>query len=163
MQPEMQPFIAEVCSQTKDLISMIDATMVEVVLYARGETLLYASDEEFQKQLTVQANALCDSIDRLDDLLGENREFFDSAQPPENVPGQVLAIAEVIVKRIEQFDPGTADRTEVFFQSLPVLSRHELMERLSAYYDYLVRASGTKRTQLKDPGFGTDPLAPYWW
>ena len=159
----MHLFIGEVCSQTKDLINMIDATMVEVVLYSRGETMLYANEEEFQKQLTVQADALCELIDELDDLLGKNREFFVSTKPPENVPGQALAIAEVIVKRIEQFDPGEADRADHLFHSLPVFSRHELMDRLRAYYDFLVRATGTKRTDVNDPGFGTDPLTPYWW
>ena len=159
----MHPYIRDVCSQTKDLINMIDATMVEVVLYLRGETMIYANEEELHRQLLVQAGALDESIGELDDLLRQNREFLDSASPPENVPGQVLAIAEVIVKRIEQFDPQEADLANDFFQSLPVLSRHELMERLSAYYHYLVRATGSESAKQQQPDFGTDPLTPYWW
>lgn len=159
----MHSFIDEVCSQSKALINMIDATMVEVVLYCRGETMIYANDEEFQKQLSVQADALCDSIAQLDGLLENNREFLDAAKPPENMPGQVLAIAEVIVKQIERFDPGKAVRPDQLFLTLPVFSRHDLMERLGAYYHYLVGATGNANAKVKDPDFDTDPPAPYWW
>lgn len=159
----MHAHIGEVCSQAKDLINMIDATMVEVVLYCRGETMIYANDEEFQKQLIVQADALRDSIVQLDKTFENNREFLDAAKPPENMPGQVLAIAEVIVRQIERFDPGKAVRPDQLFHSLPVFSRHDLMERLGAYYHYLVGATGTASSNAKDPDFETDPPAPYWW
>lgn len=159
----MNPFIGQICSGTKDLINLIDATMVEVILYARGETLIYADEAEFQKQLIVQARALSESIAELDAKIRQNAEFFASVKPPENVPGQVLAIAEVIVDKVEQFKPINADQVQEFLRSLPVTSRHDLMERLRAYRDYVLRAAGMDRAEPGDPGFTTEPLAPFWW
>jgi hypothetical protein len=142
---------------------MIDATMVEVVLYVRDETLIYSNEDEFQKQLIVQANAISDSIAELDAVIRQNCKFFELANPPENVPGQVLAIAEVIVDKVEQFDPSKADNLDDFFRSLPVLSRQDLMERLRAYRDYIHGAAGMERAEPGNPGFTTDPLTPWWW
>ncbi len=159
----MKTFVGDVCSQTKDLINMIDATMVEAILYARGETLMYSDNVEFQKQMIVQANALRESIDQLDAVIQQNRKFFESANPPENVPGQVLAIAEVIVDKVDQFNPVNDDQVEKFFRTLPEASRHELMARLRAYRDYLLRVAGMERADPEDSNYSTDPLTPYWW
>ncbi len=159
----MNAFISDVCFRTRDLINIIDATMVEVILYARGETSLYSNEEEFQKQMIIQANALSESITELDTVIQQNRKFFESVNPPENVPGQVLAIAEVIVDKVQRFNPRNADQVNQFFRSLPTASRHDLMGRLRAYRDYVLRAAGTERTASEDPGFTTDPLTPYWW
>ena len=156
----MNPFIGQICSGTKDLINLIDATMVEVILYARGETLIYADEAEFQKQLIIQTKALSESIAELDSMIRQNADFFASVKPPQNVPGQVLAIAEVIVDKVEQFNP---DQVQEFLHSLPMASRHDLMERLRAYRDYVLRAAGMDRAEPGDPGFTTEPLAPYWW
>ena len=160
---EMCPLIGDICYHTRDLINLIDATMVEIVLYARGDTMLYADESALKKQILVQAQAITESIAELDALIGKSHEFLETAKPPENVPGQVLAISEVIVNQVQRFNDSSDFRFNDFFRALPIISRHELMERLRAYRDYMFRAAGLDRPGPDDSGFSTEPLAPYWW
>ena len=149
----MKSPIGEICNETRDLINLIDATMVEIVLYARGETLIYSDEAELKKQLIVQARAIDESVGKLDGMIRQSGKFFEAVTPPKNVPGQVLAIAEVIVTKIEDF---VTDRTRPFndfFHSLPIASRQELMERLRAYRDYVFRAAGMDRPEVRRSRF----------
>lgn len=159
----MNSFVGEICSRTKDLINIIDGTMVEVVLYVRGETMMYDDEDEFRKQLRIQADVLQNAVSVLDTIIAEHKDFLESANPPENVPGQVMAIAEVIVARIQSFDQSDEIEVDDLFRSLPMASRHELMARLRAYRDFMLRAAGLDRAKSGDPGFRTDPIMPYWW
>ncbi len=108
-------------------------------------------------------NNICDTFSSLDAAVQSQQDFFDSVKPPENVPGQVLAIAEVLEQKVYEFE-STALRTfEQFFQTLPMASRQELMERLRAYRDFVFAAAGVHRTDADDRGFSADQVVPYWW
>ena len=155
--------LCDACLQTRDLINLIDATIVEIVLYARGETQMYADDSELKARLQIQATALDKAIDQLNNTLISNEKDFAAVRPPENVPGQVLAIAEVVVKRLYHFSSSDQQTFVQFFRMLPMAPRQELMGRLRAYRDFVFRAANIERTEADDSGFSTDPPAPYWW
>lgn len=159
----MDHFVSQICTQTRDLINLIDATLLEAVFYARGETTTYATSDAFDRQMIVQAQALRESIAELDALLDRHREFIDAARSPQNVPGQVMAIAEVIADKVQLFHPGIGGRIDMFFRALPETSRHDLMARLRAYRDFVYRAAGVERSESSELGYATDPLPPHWW